>query len=109
MRSASLRMLAESGAPLVRPLFYHYDESAAYTEQAAYLLGRDLLVAPVLEEGKTRRSVYLPEEDWVHLLTGESFGGGVHMIDAPIGRPPVFLRRQSPWFDTLMNNADFSA
>ncbi len=102
------RELAAAGTPLVRPLFYHYDESAAYTEQTEYLLGRDVLAAPVLEEGRTSRSVYLPEDDWVHIFTGEMFGGGVQTIDAPIGRPPVFLRRQSPWFDLFMNNAEFS-
>lgn len=39
------------GTPVMRPLFYHYDEAEAYTEKTEYLLGRDLLVAPVYEEG----------------------------------------------------------
>lgn len=43
------------GTPVMRPLFYHYDEAEAYTEKTEYLLGRDLLVAPVYEEGAKSR------------------------------------------------------
>ena len=46
------------GTPVMRPLFYHYDEAEAYTEKTEYLLGRDLLVAPVYEEGaRAARSI----------------------------------------------------
>ena len=103
------RELSENGAPLVRPLFFHYGEPAAYTEKTEYLLGRDLLVAPVLEEGAVRRRVYLPEDAWVHVFTGESFPGGVHELDAPVGRPPVFVRRDSPWYSLLCSLAELSA
>lgn len=44
------------GTPVMRPLFYHYDEAEAYTEKTEYLLGRDLLVAPVYEEGAKSRA-----------------------------------------------------
>ena len=45
------------GTPVMRPLFYHYDEAEAYTEKTEYLLGRDLLVAPVYEEGAKSRTI----------------------------------------------------
>ena len=94
---------AESGVPAMRPLFYHYDEPAAYTEKTEYLLGRDVLVAPILREGAARREVYLPAADWVRLFTGEEYGGGVFTVEAPIGCPPVFVRKDSVWFETLIN------
>ncbi|HAQ52734.1 MAG TPA: alpha-glucosidase, partial [Lachnospiraceae bacterium] len=55
------------GTPVMRPLFYHYDEPRAYTESLEYLLGRDILVAPVIDKGATTKTVYLPEDEWVHL------------------------------------------
>lgn len=89
------------GIPVMRPLFYHYEEAPAYTEGTEYLLGRDLLVAPVLEKGAVSREVWLPDDRWVHLFTKEEYGGGDFRIEAPIGTPPVFLRKSSTWFESL--------
>ena len=87
------REAVESGTPVMRPLFYHYDEADAYTEKTEYLLGRDILVAPVYKEGEKEREVYLPQDEWVHLFTGRTYTGGKHLIGAPVGTPPVFVRK----------------
>ncbi len=92
---ACVKENAEQGVPVMRPLFFGYDESAAYTENGEYLLGADVLVAPVLEEGARSRSVYLPEDQWIHLWTGKEYGGGTVEIDAPLGGIPVFYRKNS--------------
>ena len=83
------------GVPVMRPLFYHYDEDAAYREKTEYLLGRDILVAPILKQGAASRRVWLPEDRWVHLFTEQEYGGGEHEIEAPVGTPPVFIRKDS--------------
>ena len=83
----------ENGTPVMRPLFYHYNEEKAYTEMTEYLLGRDMLVAPVYVEGAVSRDVYLPEDTWVHAFTGKEYKGGVHKVDAPVGQPAVFVRK----------------
>jgi alpha-glucosidase len=93
---------AETGTPVMRPLFYHYDEEKAYAESEEYLLGRDLLAAPVITQGKNERTVYLPEDEWVHLFTGKEYQGGTVKIAAPIGEPPVFVRKSAAQFDELM-------
>jgi sulfoquinovosidase len=60
-----------------------------------FMLGPDLLVAPVVEEGATERELYLPEGDWYHVLSGERYVGGERIIvPAPIGEPPVFSRER---------------
>ena len=92
----------ERGIPVMRPLFYHYDEAALYTEKTEYLLGRDILVAPVLKEGARSRRCLLPEDRWVHLFTGEAYGGGAVEVPAPLGQPPVFVRAAAPRFAELM-------
>ena len=92
----------ESGTPVIRPLFYHYDEPWAYTEMTEYLLGRDILVAPVLEAGKVKREVTLPDDTWVNLFSKKEYTGGKHTVEAPIGQPPVFVRRDSSRYEELI-------
>lgn len=84
----------EKGIPVIRPLFYHYDEEPAYTEATEYLLGREILVAPVIEEGKISRNVFLPEDSWIHVFSGREYKGGYFTVDSPIGEPPVFFRKE---------------
>ncbi|RXJ22015.1 alpha-glucosidase [Lelliottia nimipressuralis] len=86
------------GLPVMRPLFIHYeDDPHTYTLKYQYLFGRDLLVAPVYEEGRSSWTVYLPEDDWISIWTGERFAGGEITVSTPIGKPPVFYRKQSEW------------
>ncbi len=97
---------ADKGVPVVRPLFFYYDEKEAYENGYEYLLGRDILVAPVLEPNAERKEVYLPDDEWVHLWTEKRFPGGDFSISAPIGRPAVFIRKDAENFDDLMSIAD---
>lgn len=89
---------AKSGLPVMRPLFLHYENDArTYTLKYEYLLGRDILVAPVYEEGASERKLYLPDDQWVHLWSGKEYAGGEVTVDAPIGQIPVFYRKNSPY------------
>ena len=85
------------GIPVMRPLFYYYDEREAYETTTEYLLGRDILAAPVLEEGAKSRTVYLPKDSWVHMFTGKEYEGGIYEIDAPVGNMPVFYRKNGSY------------
>lgn len=93
------------GTPVMRPLFYHYDEAEAYTEKTEYLLGRDLLVAPVYEEGAKSRTIYLPSDGWVNIFDGKEYAGGHMIMEALIGKPPVFVRKDSKDYEALMQVA----
>lgn len=95
---AQVRQNAQEGLPVQRPLFLHYEEdAAAYSIQDEYLFGRDLLVAPVLAGGQETRTLHLPPDEWVHLWTGTVYPGGQVTVDAPLGKPPVFYRKDSAW------------
>jgi alpha-glucosidase len=86
------------GLPVQRPLFLHNEgDPRCYTEQFEYLLGPDVLVAPVWQEAQDAREVYLPEGEWVHLWSGAAYPRGEHSVPAPLGEPPVFFRRGSVW------------
>jgi alpha-D-xyloside xylohydrolase len=83
------------GTPTIRPLTLAYpdDEAARPFADTEYLLGPDLLIAPIVTEGASARTVHFPPGRWVGYEDG-----GVHegpseaTIDAPLGSPPVFLR-----------------
>ncbi len=93
---------AKNGTPVIRPVFYHYDEPWAYKDSSEYLLGEDILVAPILEEGRRSRQVTLPNDVWVHLFTGDEYKMGTFSVDAKVGEPPVFIRKSSPRFEELI-------
>ena len=87
--------LAErTGLPLMRALVLDFPGDArAWTVADAYQLGAGLLVAPVLAEGATARTVYLPEGTWLSLATGQRFTGPRDVeVEAPVGELPLFVR-----------------
>lgn len=93
-----MREAHEQGAPVMRPLFYHYpDDPQAWNVSESYLFGRELLIAPVLEAGASSVEVYLPRGDaWMEHATGKRYEGGRHVTaHAPIDVIPVFVRENA--------------
>jgi alpha-glucosidase len=87
---------AQTGWPLVRPLFWLDENDPDLLEDDdSFLLGNDLLVAPVLEEGARSRSVRLPAGEWYDFWeeTQESWKGPT-VIEVPVNlqRIPVLAR-----------------
>ncbi|MBV1706150.1 MAG: glycoside hydrolase family 31 protein [Hyphomicrobiales bacterium] len=82
--------------PVVRPLFYDFPaDRAARDVSDAFMLGADLLVAPVLEQGEVTRRIYLPQQEggWYEVDGMRHHpGGAMAEIDAPLGRLPVLAR-----------------
>jgi alpha-D-xyloside xylohydrolase len=90
-----MRVAHEQGVPPMRPLFLDFpQDSAAWDVDDQFLLGPDVLVAPVLSPGATSREVYLPSgTGWVDPYTGTTHPGGTTITAAaPAERIPVFLR-----------------
>lgn len=84
----------ETGIPAMRPLFLEYptDEDVASVDDE-FLFGSDILVAPVLWEGATERSVYLPKGDWYDYWTGSHFVGGTKTnVPVTLESIPLFVR-----------------
>jgi len=74
----TMRIAHEEGIPPMRPLFLSYPaDEAAWDIDDEFLLGSDILVAPVVTQGATERRVYLPAgTDWHDAWTGERVPGG---------------------------------
>ncbi|HEU5103652.1 MAG TPA: TIM-barrel domain-containing protein [Roseiflexaceae bacterium] len=86
---------ARTGAPVLRPVFYHYPaDPATHQLHDQALLGRDLLLAPVLRPGKVCREVYLPEGAWYDLRSERRLNGPGHVLaDARLDMPiPLYAR-----------------
>jgi alpha-glucosidase len=98
-----VRQASDRGIPPIRPLYLHYSQdTTTYELEQQFLMGRDMLVCPVVHKGAKQVRCYLPEAGWTHALTGEVYDEkGWHTIDAPIGQPCVLLRRSGEAFDSL--------
>jgi alpha-glucosidase (family GH31 glycosyl hydrolase) len=84
-----------TGAPIVRPLWYNAPgdaEAARIMDQ--FMLGDDVVVAPVMTKGALARDVYLPAGNWTDYKTGQPQAGGLWLraYPAPLDRVPVFVR-----------------
>jgi alpha-D-xyloside xylohydrolase len=90
-----MREAHEDGQPVMRGMFHVFPEDAAsWALGDQYMLGADVLVAPVLEAGARSRSVHLPAgTDWIEAATGARHAGGQRVVaDAPLHVIPVFVR-----------------
>ena len=86
----------ETGAPLLRAMFYAFPGEAALDGlKDQYMFGEDYLVAPVLTPGARSRDVVLPGGwRWENVDTGEILEGGQTVrVPAPLDVIPVLRRR----------------
>jgi len=98
-----------SGLPMQRPLvLYNEDDPETYSMQHEFLVGEDLLVAPVMEQGETELVVYLPEGKWIHMWTQEVYKKGYYKIDAPIGYIPAFYKDESKYKEVFKKAASLN-
>ncbi len=75
------RQAHDTGVSMLRPLYYHWpEEAAAYTHMGQYMLGEDLMVAPVTSPadsatGLATVSLWVPPGDWVEWASGARLRG----------------------------------
>lgn len=99
-RKELVQEAAETGLPLVRHPLVHYPGDPEVLElEYQFMVGSELMVAPVLAPGEKTVKVYLPAGRWVHLWSGNKYGmrqNGTYLtVDAPVGEPAVFFREGS--------------
>jgi alpha-glucosidase len=88
-----IEIASNDGIPVVRALFINYpDDMESYKIKYQFMVGDDLLIAPVIKEKTNKIRLYLPEGKWIHVWTKKVYEGKNYIeIDAPIGKPPVFI------------------
>lgn len=87
---AHAKLASAEGYPMLRALFFeHPEDPTCWTVENEYMFGEDILVAPLLEEARSRH-VYLPPDTWADYQSGEGYEGGRwHRISA--GKVPVIM------------------
>jgi alpha-glucosidase len=83
-----------TGVPLFRPLLLNYQgDTNTYNLDDQFMIGEDLLVAPILKPDVTKRLVYLPAGTWYDYWTNKKHTGGTMItVDAPLETVPMFVR-----------------
>jgi len=77
---------AKTGRPMMAHLCLDYPEDSDSCRcDDQYMLGRNLMICPIVEEGRNRRSVWLPKGKWKHWFTGKILDGEKWMeFDCPL-------------------------
>ena len=97
---------AGRGIPAIRPDFWETGNFADSHDPYAYYLGDELFVCPVMRKGAKHRRVHLPAGNWIGFWSGREYKGGKRFrVPAPLGRPPVFYRKDSRWAELFRRAA----
>jgi alpha-glucosidase len=81
---------SRTGEPIVKPMAIAFPDGGYETVKDQFVLGDDMIVAPVVEKGARSRSVILPDGKWQDEL-GQNYAGGQTLeIDVPLERLPYF-------------------
>ena len=86
---------SRTASPVLCPTFFYTpDDPETYNQDSEFLLGKNLLVAPVYIEGATERTLYLPTgSQWYDYETDQLYEGGTDItVPAPLEMIPLFVR-----------------
>ncbi|MCF8346365.1 MAG: DUF5110 domain-containing protein, partial [Bacteroidales bacterium] len=88
----------DRGWPLIRPMVLEYpDDIETFDLSSQFLLGEELLVAPVVEEGAATKKTYLPKGEWIDFNNKQRVLEGKQWIDqeTSLDKIPVFVKKGS--------------
>lgn len=92
----ALHQAVTADEPMLRPTFLdHEHDPRTFEECDEFLIGRDLLVANVVDPGVTERTVYLPQNDtgWWDFWAGSWHAGGTTItLPVTLASMPLFVR-----------------
>jgi alpha-glucosidase len=109
-RTQLMEQAAEHGFPVMRhPLLHYPEDPDVYGLKYQWLVGSEIMVVPVVDEGDSDVNAYLPGGEWVHVWTGDIYtsepdGRWHRNVAAPMGQPGVFYKRGSPVGQTFAAN-----
>lgn len=87
------RHASQTGQPIAKPMAMAFPEGDYETVKDQFVLGNDIIVAPVVTKGARARSVLLPAGEWKADDETVHQGGGQIEIQVPLERLPYFVKQ----------------
>lgn len=98
-------LMKENKTLLIRPMWYENDEQKELFYVAdQYMLGPDMVVAPILESNMKTRTVILPKGEWKDIYTGEVVGQGSIKVEVKCPKIPVYIRATNEELYAVIHN-----
>ena len=80
----------------MRPMFFDFPkDEICYTLGEQYMFGDDILFAPVVQEGQTEKTVYLPSDHWILTMDRKEYHKGFHQITVPVHEFAAFVKKDA--------------
>ena len=83
------------GLPIIRPMWWNngYADASIFTISNQFMVGDEVVVAPILDEGATSRDIYIPGGKWLDPTNNSTIIGPTWLKDypAPLEIIPYFL------------------
>ncbi|MBQ1412255.1 MAG: glycoside hydrolase family 31 protein [Clostridia bacterium] len=89
------RIAEATGIPVFRPLVLNFEKDANTARiNDQFMVGDWIMAAPIVDQGKVSRDVYLPKGcNWYDFHTGERFPGGSRILrEAPLDTCPIYIK-----------------
>ncbi|MBT2688999.1 glycoside hydrolase family 31 protein [Bacillus sp. ISL-47] len=85
---------SQKGLPIMRPLMMEFpSDKNTYNISDQFMIGDNVICAPILQPSQTHRSIYLPKGRWVDYWTDEILEGDkYHLIEADLDTLPLFIK-----------------
>ncbi|UOB17778.1 glycoside hydrolase family 31 protein [Abyssalbus ytuae] len=86
-----------TGMPLMQALVYsHQNDKNVYGITDQYMLGKNIMVCPVVIKGAQTRIVYFPQGKWIDFWTGEIINGRQYKnVLCPLDKLPLYIKAGS--------------
>ena len=103
-----LNISHQNGTPILRPMFYDFNDMESYQAEDQFMFGTDYLVAPIYTYQAISRSVYLPKINqenavWQHYYSKQIYQGGQRYdINTTLNDFPLFVKVVSSDIDELL-------
>ncbi|WP_053217064.1 glycoside hydrolase family 31 protein [Virgibacillus senegalensis] len=86
---------SKQGLPVMRPLFMEFpDDEKTYNLNDQFMIGDNVIIAPILAPAVVDRAVYLPEGEWIEAASGKVYQGKqTYLIHAELEDLPLFIKK----------------
>lgn len=89
---ALARHAAKTGEPILRHMAYVFPDDGLEQVNDQFMLGDNVLVAPVIKQGMTKKKIRFPEGRWQGDDGSIVIGPSTHEVNAPLARLPWYRR-----------------